>query len=64
MVFLDCEDAVAPGDKGVARRNVIAALNEIDWGAKTLRVRINAADTEYMYRDLVQIVEACPRRDK
>ena len=63
IVFLDVEDAVAPDDKEQARKNIIAALNEIDWGAKTMMVRINGLDTHYMYRDVVDIVEACPRLD-
>jgi malyl-CoA/(S)-citramalyl-CoA lyase len=33
-VFLDCEDAVAPADKEQARKNIIEALNSIDWRAK------------------------------
>lgn len=58
-VFLDLEDAVAPPDKEQARRNVIAALNDIDWAAKgkTVSVRINGLDTHYMYRDLVDVME-------
>jgi malyl-CoA/(S)-citramalyl-CoA lyase len=63
VVFLDCEDAVAPDDKERARRNIIEALQEVDWGAKTMMVRINGLDTHYMYRDVVDIVEACPRLD-
>jgi malyl-CoA/(S)-citramalyl-CoA lyase len=63
VIFLDCEDAVAPDDKEKARRNIIAGLNEVDWGAKTMMVRINGLDTHYMYRDVVDIVEACPRLD-
>jgi malyl-CoA/(S)-citramalyl-CoA lyase len=63
VVFLDCEDAVAPDDKEQARRNIIAALNELEWGEKTMMVRINGLDTHYMYRDVVEIVEACPRLD-
>ena len=59
IVFLDLEDAVAPDDKPQARRNVIQALNEIDWGRKTMMVRINGLDTHYMYRDVVDVVEAC-----
>lgn len=62
-VFLDLEDAVAPDDKVAARKNVIAALNDVDWGAKTVAVRINGLDTHYMYRDVIDIVEACPRLD-
>jgi malyl-CoA/(S)-citramalyl-CoA lyase len=63
VVFLDCEDAVAPDDKERARGNIIQALHEVDWGTKTVMVRINGLDTHYMYRDVVDIVEACPRLD-
>jgi malyl-CoA/(S)-citramalyl-CoA lyase len=63
VIFLDVEDAVAPDDKEQARRNIIQGLNEIEWGTKTMMVRINGLDTHYMYRDVVDIVEACPRLD-
>ncbi len=63
VIFLDCEDAVAPDDKERARRNIIAGLNQVDWGAKTMMVRINGLDTHFMYRDVIEIVEACPRLD-
>jgi malyl-CoA/(S)-citramalyl-CoA lyase len=63
IVFLDVEDAVAPDDKAQARKNIIEGLNDIDWGRKTMMVRINGLDTHYMYRDVVDIVEACPRLD-
>ncbi len=63
IIFLDVEDAVAPDDKAQARKNIIEALNDIDWGRKTMMVRINGLDTHYMYRDVVDIVEACPRLD-
>ncbi|MDE0003961.1 MAG: CoA ester lyase [Rhodospirillaceae bacterium] len=58
-VFLDLEDAVAPDDKEQARRNVIEALNDIDWRGrgKTISVRINGIDTHYMYRDVVDVIE-------
>ncbi len=59
VIFLDIEDAVAPPDKEQARRNIIEALNDIDWKAKgkTMSVRINGLDTHYMYRDVVDVVE-------
>jgi malyl-CoA/(S)-citramalyl-CoA lyase len=63
IVFLDLEDAVAPDDKPQARKNIVQALNEIDWGTKTMMIRINGLDTHYMYRDVIDIVEACPRLD-
>jgi citrate lyase subunit beta/citryl-CoA lyase len=58
-VFLDLEDAVAPPEKEQARRNIIQALNDIDWTArgKTVSVRINGLDTHYMYRDVVDVME-------
>ena len=61
MVFLDLEDAVAPDQKESARKNVIQAINEIDWGTKTLSVRINGLDTQYMYRDVVDVLEQARR---
>jgi citrate lyase beta subunit len=59
VVFLDLEDAVAPPEKPQARKNAIAALNDIDWTArgKTVSVRINGLDTPYMYRDVVDVME-------
>ena len=63
IIFLDCEDAVAPDDKERARSNIVQALNDIDWGTKTMMVRINGLDTHFMYRDVIDIVENCPRLD-
>jgi len=57
VIFLDLEDAVAPDDKEQARKNIIAVLNDIDWGTKTMSVRINGLDTHYMYRDVVDVIE-------
>ena len=57
VIFLDLEDAVAPDDKPQARKNIIQALHDIDWGRKTMSVRINGLDTHYMYRDMVEVIE-------
>ena len=62
VVFLDLEDAVAPDEKAGARKNIIKALNELDWGKKTMSVRINGLDTHYMYRDVVDVVEQAGER--
>lgn len=59
IVFLDLEDAVAPDDKPKARTQVIEAVNDIDWGNKSISVRINGLDTHYMYRDIIDVVEGC-----
>ncbi|MFV0490468.1 MAG: L-malyl-CoA/beta-methylmalyl-CoA lyase [Pseudorhodobacter sp.] len=57
VINLDLEDSVAPDDKESARKNIIAAINEVDWGQKTLSVRINGLDTPYWYRDVVDLLE-------
>lgn len=62
VIFLDLEDAVAPDEKPQARKNIIKALNEIDWGTKSMSIRINGLDTHYMYRDVVDIVEQAGER--
>lgn len=62
VIFLDLEDAVAPDEKAQARKNIIKALNELDWGTKTMSVRINGLDTHYMYRDVVDVVEQAGER--
>ncbi len=59
FVFLDLEDAVAPDDKIQARKNVIQAINDLDWKGNgiTVSVRINGLDTQFMVRDVVDLVE-------
>ncbi|MBB5516027.1 malyl-CoA/(S)-citramalyl-CoA lyase [Rubricella aquisinus] len=57
VINLDLEDSVAPGDKPQARKNIIEAINDIDWGNKTLSVRINGLDTPYWYADVVEVLE-------
>ena len=57
VINLDLEDSVAPDDKEQARKQVIEAIGDIDWGAKTLSVRINGLDTPYWYRDVVDLLE-------
>ncbi len=62
VIFLDLEDAVAPEKKEEARKNIIQAIGDVDWGDKTLSVRINGLDTPYMYRDVVDLLENCGER--
>jgi citrate lyase subunit beta / citryl-CoA lyase len=57
QVFLDLEDAVAPLAKPEARKNVVAALTEGDWGGKTRAVRVNDLTTPWTYRDVVEVCE-------
>ena len=57
VINLDLEDSVAPSDKDSARANVIEAISGVDWGTKTLSVRINGLDTPWWYRDVVDLLE-------
>jgi malyl-CoA/(S)-citramalyl-CoA lyase len=57
VINLDLEDSVAPSDKDSARANVIAATRDVDWGKKTLSVRINGLDSPFWYRDVVDLLE-------
>lgn len=56
-VMIDLEDAVAPDAKAGARKNVVWGLKELDGGEKALLYRVNALDTAYFYRDLIEVVE-------
>lgn len=57
VINIDLEDSVAPSDKDNARQNTINAINDIDWGNKTLSVRINGLDSPWWYRDVVDLLE-------
>jgi citrate lyase beta subunit len=58
VAFLDLEDAVAPAKKEAARANVVATLRDKDWHGKPGAFRINALDSPFCYRDLIEVVEA------
>lgn len=62
VINLDLEDSVAPSDKDSARKNVIDTIGDVDWGHKTLSVRINGLDTPYWYRDVVDLLEHASER--
>ena len=62
FVFLDLEDSVAPNEKVASRQQVIQAVNELDWGGKPTLYRMNALDTPFFYRDVIDIVETAGAR--
>ena len=63
VIFLDLEDAVAPARKDEAREQAIAALNDIDWGTKTMAVRVNGLDTPRAHHDILEVAQRAPRVD-
>lgn len=62
VVMLDLEDSVPVDQKVVARRCVINALKTTDWGDKLVAFRMNALDTPYGYRDLLEVIEQAGNR--
>ncbi len=57
-VCLDLEDSVALDQKEASRANIIQALQHLDFGGRARMLRINALDTPFAYRDVIEIVEA------
>lgn len=62
VINIDLEDSVAPGDKDQSRKNTIEAIGDVDWGNKTLSVRINGLDSPFWYRDVVDLLEKSSER--
>jgi citrate lyase beta subunit len=56
-VCLDLEDSVPAAQKAEARATCVRALRELSFGNRALIVRINGLDTQFAYRDLIDIVE-------
>ena len=57
VINLDLEDSVSPNDKDKARANIVEAITGIDWGQKTLSVRINGLDTEFWHQDVIALLK-------
>ena len=56
-ICLDLEDAVAPESKAASRAHIVQALQTLDFGGRVRMVRVNALDTEFAYRDVIEVVE-------
>lgn len=62
-VFLDLEDAVPQAQKEAALLGAIAAINELDWGRKTVSVRVNVPASATIEREVAQLLTLAPRLD-
>jgi citrate lyase beta subunit len=56
-VCIDLEDSVAFVDKVQARAEAVQAFRELDFGPRIRLFRVNALDTHFAYRDLVEVIE-------
>ncbi|MBR1171800.1 HpcH/HpaI aldolase/citrate lyase family protein [Bradyrhizobium liaoningense] len=61
-VFMDLEDAVPAGEKGVAREEAVRALSSLEWGNKHVAVRLNAVDSSFIAEE-IRTLAALPRLD-
>lgn len=61
-VCLDLEDAVTLREKAAGRANVVWAFTELDFGPRLRAFRINALDTPFAYRDIIEVVEPAGER--
>ena len=57
LVMIDLEDAVAPDAKAAARATVAEALREGDWQGRPRTFRMNALDTPWFVRDLIEVID-------
>jgi citrate lyase subunit beta/citryl-CoA lyase len=57
QVLFDLEDATAASEKVGARATIVESLRSLDFGDRLVAVRVNGTDTEWCYRDIVEVVE-------
>ncbi len=57
IIMLDLEDSVPVNEKEEARKRAVSTFREQDWRGKVRSCRINAMDTPFAYRDIIDIVE-------
>jgi citrate lyase beta subunit len=56
-IMLDLEDGVALEEKEAARTKIIRSFRDYDWGDRVRAYRINALDTPFAYRDIIDVIE-------
>lgn len=54
-VFMDLEDAVPLGEKAAALEAAAKALSDLDWGRKTVTVRLNAIDSSSIEKEIATL---------
>lgn len=62
VIMLDLEDSCPAAEKTAARAVVAASLNTLDWGGKTMTLRINPVDSPFALRDLLEVIPASGAR--
>lgn len=57
-IIFDLEDGCALSQKAAARKTLIEAFQTLDFQRKIRAFRTNGVDTEFFYRDVIEVVEA------
>ncbi len=57
-VFLDLEDAVPEQEKMAALTNACAAISQLDWGSKTVSVRVNAFGSRHLENEIRMLAQS------
>ena len=57
IIFLDLEDSVPLEEKDKTKKNIIEAINDIDWRNKTISVRVNSHDTNFIEDDIKEVLK-------
>jgi len=58
VIMLDLEDSVPISEKDAARQQVVRIFQEADFAGRVRAYRINAMDTPWAYRDVIDVMEA------
>jgi len=56
VIMLDLEDSCPLAEKRGAREYIAASVQALDWGRRTLTLRINAVDGPFALRDLTELI--------
>jgi citrate lyase beta subunit len=63
VIMLDLEDSCPPNEKVAARDVVLRSLRDLDWGSRTLSLRINDLAGPFALRDVLALAPAFAKLD-
>ncbi len=55
VIMFDLEDSVPVSEKHIAREKVMQSLSSLEFGSKTVTVRVNGVDTPFCYQDIIAV---------
>lgn len=58
VIMFDLEDSVPVSEKHNAREKVVQSLSTLEFGNKTVTVRVNGIDTPFCYEDIIAVAKS------